>query len=42
VVSFEVLGMGKKFSGKLPSGRAALLLVGVDGKLLATYNWPKQ
>jgi hypothetical protein len=41
-VSFEDLRSGKKFSGKLPSGRAALLLVGVDGKLLATYNWPKQ
>jgi hypothetical protein len=41
-VSFEDMRSGRKFSGKLASGRAALLLVGVDGKLLATYNWPKQ
>jgi hypothetical protein len=38
-VSFEDLRSGRKFSGVLPSGRAALLLVGTDGKLLATYNW---
>jgi hypothetical protein len=41
-VSFQDLRSGRKFSGKLPSGRAALLLVGTDGKLLATYNWPNQ
>jgi hypothetical protein len=40
--SFEDLRSGRKFSGTLPSGRAALLLVGTDGKLLATYNWPNQ
>jgi Beta-galactosidase len=39
-VSFQDLRSGKEFSGTLPSGRAALLLVGLDGKLLATYNWP--
>jgi hypothetical protein len=41
-VSFEDLRSGRKFSGKLASGRAALLLVGTDGKLLATYHWPNQ
>jgi len=39
-ISFQDLRSGRKFSGKLPSGRAALLLVGTDGKLLANYNWP--
>ena len=39
-VSFEDLRSGKKFSGTLPAGGAALLLVGADGKLLASYNWP--
>jgi hypothetical protein len=41
-VSFQDLRSGRKFSGTLPSGRAALLLVGTDGKLLATYNWPNR
>ena len=41
-VSFEDLRSGRKFSGTLPGGRAALLLVGTDGKLLATYNWPNE
>jgi glycosyl hydrolase family 42 (putative beta-galactosidase) len=41
-VSFKDLRSGKKFSGKLPTGRAALLLVGTDGKLIATYHWPNQ
>jgi hypothetical protein len=41
-VSFEDLRSGRKFSGSLPSGHAALLLVGTDGKLLATYHWPNQ
>jgi hypothetical protein len=39
-VSFQDLRSGRKFSGTLPSGRAALLLVGTDGKLLASYHWP--
>jgi hypothetical protein len=39
-VSFQDLRSGRRFSGILPSGRAALLLVGTDGKLLANYNWP--
>jgi hypothetical protein len=38
-VSFEDLRSRRKFSGTLPSGRAALLLVGTDGKLLASYHW---
>jgi hypothetical protein len=41
-VSFEDLRSGREFSGTLPSGRAALLLIGTDGKLLASYNWPNQ
>jgi hypothetical protein len=41
-ISFQDLRSGRKFSGTLPSGRAALLLVGTNGKLLATYNWPNQ
>jgi hypothetical protein len=39
-VSFTDLRSGKRFSGTLASGHAALLLVGGDGKLLASYNWP--
>jgi hypothetical protein len=41
-VSFQDLRSGRKFSGTLASGRAALLLVGADGKLLASYHWPSQ
>jgi hypothetical protein len=41
-VSFQDLRSGRKFSGSVPSGRAALLLVGTDGKLLATYDWPAE
>lgn len=39
-VSFKDLRSGRKFSGTLANGRAALLLVGTDGKIIATYNWP--
>jgi Beta-galactosidase len=39
-VSFKDLRSGKEFSGSLPPGHAALLLVGTDGTLLASYNWP--
>jgi hypothetical protein len=39
-VSFQDLRSGKRFAGLLPRGEAAILLVGADGKLLATYNWP--
>jgi len=38
-VSFVDTRSGAKFSGTLPSGHAALLLVGTDGKLLASYRW---
>jgi hypothetical protein len=41
-VSFVDLRSGKTLTGTLPSGRAALLLVGTDGKLLASYRWPGQ
>ena len=39
-VSFTDARSGKSFTGTLPSGRAALLLIGTDGKLLASYHWP--
>jgi hypothetical protein len=39
-VSFTDLRSGKAFAGTLPPGHAALLLVGADGKVLASYNWP--
>jgi hypothetical protein len=38
-VDFTDTRSGKSFSGELKSGRATIILVGVDGKLLATYNW---
>lgn len=38
-ISFQDLRSGRRFSGMLPNGRAALLLVGTDGKLLASYHW---
>jgi hypothetical protein len=41
-VTFTDRRSGKKFSGALAGGRAALLLVGTDGKLIASYNWPKE
>lgn len=39
-VSFTDRRSGKRFSGSLEPGTAALLLVGTDGKLLSTYRWP--
>jgi len=39
-VGFTDRRSGMRFSGTLASGRAAVLLVGTDGKLLASYNWP--
>lgn len=39
-VDLTDLRSGKRFSQKLATGRAALLLVGADGTLLADYNWP--
>jgi len=41
-VSFTDRRSGKSFAGTLASGHAAILLVGTDGKLLATYNWPEK
>ena len=41
-VDFTDVRSGKEFLGTLASGRAAILLVGADGKLLATFNWPSQ
>ena len=41
-ISFQDLRSGRTFSGVLPSGRAALILVGTDGQLLATYHWPSR
>jgi len=38
-VSFDDVRSGKHIAGMLENGRAALLLVGADGKLLSTYNW---
>jgi len=39
-VSFHDVRSGKDFSGQLENGRAALLLVSDEGKLITTYNWP--
>lgn len=38
-VSFRDAASGKVFSGLLDSGRAALLLIGRQGRLLASYGW---
>jgi len=38
-VSFRDRASGKQFSGKLDPGHAALLLIGNDGSVLASYNW---
>ena len=39
-VSFRDQRGGKMFTGSLQPGRAALLLVGNDGSLIASYRWP--
>jgi hypothetical protein len=39
-VDFKDVRSGREFTGTIASGRAAILLVGADGKLLATFNWP--
>jgi hypothetical protein len=36
---FRDAASGKEFAGKLEPGRAALLLVGVKGEVLASYDW---
>jgi hypothetical protein len=38
-VEFTDARSGKTFAGTLEPGRAALLLVGTDGRLIAEYNW---
>ncbi len=38
-VSFDDTRSGKHFAGTLDNGRAAILLVGMDGKLLSSYHW---
>ena len=38
-VSFRDLRSGKTMTGKLAAGRSALLLVGLNGDLLASYGW---
>ncbi len=39
-VEFHDMRSGKTFSGELENGRAALLLIDDQGKLVTTYNWP--
>jgi hypothetical protein len=38
-IVFDDVRSGRRFAGTLESGSAAILLVGVDGKVLAEYNW---
>ena len=40
-VSFHDNRSDKSFTGSLAPGRAALLLIGTDGKLLGSYGWPQ-
>jgi hypothetical protein len=41
VVEFRDVRSGKNFSGQLENGRAALLLISGEGKLITSYNWPE-
>jgi hypothetical protein len=41
-VSFRDQRSNKAFSAHLEPGHAALLLVGEDGAIIASYNWPAQ
>jgi len=41
-VSFTDQRSGKNLSGTLLPGRAALVLIGTDGALQASYNWPEK
>ena len=38
-IAFHDVRSGKDFSGRLESGRAALLLVSAEGKIITSYNW---
>ena len=38
-ISFHDVRSGKDVSGQIEPGRAALLLIGDDGELIASYNW---
>jgi Beta-galactosidase len=38
-VNFIDARSGRSFAGKLESGRAAILLIGIDGKLISSYHW---
>jgi hypothetical protein len=38
-VTFTDRASGKQFTGKLEPGRSAMLLIGQDGAVLASYNW---
>jgi hypothetical protein len=40
-IEFHDVRSGKNFSGQLENGRAALLLIDNQGKLVTTYNWPR-
>ena len=40
-VEFHDVRSNKNFSGQLENGRAALLLIDNQGKLVTTYNWPR-
>ena len=40
-ISFHDVRSGKDFSGQLENGRAALLLISDEGKLITSYNWPQ-
>jgi Beta-galactosidase len=40
-ISFHDVRSGRDVSGQLENGRAAILLIREDGKLIATYNWPE-
>jgi Beta-galactosidase len=40
-VAFHDVRSGRDISGQLENGRAALLIISIEGKLIATYNWPQ-
>jgi Beta-galactosidase len=41
-ISFRDARSGMDFSGQLENGRASLLLISDEGKLITSYNWPEQ